>query len=60
MTAWKNILIVVLAACMAGCAGSGGSGSPPNPNVTGHCLGCLRTPERRRRSHIYRYGKRHL
>ena len=32
--AWKNILIVVLAACMAGCAGNGGSGPPPNPNVT--------------------------
>jgi hypothetical protein len=30
----KNILIVVLAACMAGCAGNGGSGPPPNPNVT--------------------------
>jgi len=34
MITWKNILIVVLAACMAGCAGNGGSGPPPNPNVT--------------------------
>jgi hypothetical protein len=32
----KNILIVVLTACMVGCGGSGngGSGPPPNPNVT--------------------------
>lgn len=34
MTRCKNILIVVLAACMAGCGGNGGSGPPPNPNVT--------------------------
>jgi hypothetical protein len=30
----KNILVVLLAVCMAGCGGNGGSTPPPVPNVT--------------------------